>query len=414
MRILFIIPNLSGGGAENIAAQVASALAIKHEVSLICLGPSDPPEYPLSPKVKRTTLTPQDMQRWKRLPWNRRALQEDYLTHFLRSFKRRHRIEASLSFLEMANYFNVCSARGERTVVSIRNNYTRKFSDGSSDSERYLDWARTVTHKASHVVALSQFVLHDQQEHFGANPAASSVIYNLCDAAHIQALAQEPLLPAERQWLDTDDPVIITAGRYAEQKGQWHLIRAFTQVVEAVPHARLVVLGRGPLEQQLQELIASLHLEDRVWLAGHHTNPHRLMARANVFAFPSLFEGLGNVLLEAMACGLPIVSADCAGGPRELLMPDADPLAAVTQVTQAPYGVLIPPFNAHPASLEEDFYGPLTQEERQLADALIELLGNQQRRAELSAAVRQRLQAFEPARILAQWEHVLGATASSS
>jgi glycosyltransferase involved in cell wall biosynthesis len=108
-----------------------------------------------------------------------------------------------------------------------------------------------------------------------------------------------------------DGPVVVNIGRHAPQKGQVHLIEAFRRVLEAVPEAHLVIVGReGPATGDVTEAVQRLGIGGSVTLAGHTERVVDYLAHAHVFAFPSVMEGLGTAVVEAMACGVPVVAFD--------------------------------------------------------------------------------------------------------
>jgi glycosyltransferase involved in cell wall biosynthesis len=113
-------------------------------------------------------------------------------------------------------------------------------------------------------------------------------------------------------------PVVLGAGRLTEQKDFATLVHAFARVRRHV-HARLLILGEGEERSTLQELIRRLGIEDCVQLAGFVSNPFAFMSRAAVFVLSSAWEGLPSALIQAMACGAPVVASDCKSGPREIL-----------------------------------------------------------------------------------------------
>ena len=101
-------------------------------------------------------------------------------------------------------------------------------------------------------------------------------------------------------------------------KGHETALRAFAEVVKSRP-ARFVILGEGPDRQKLVDLSHTLKIAHLVDFAGFQINPFAYMARAAAFVLASSHEGLPSVLIEAMACGAPLVSTDCPSGPREIL-----------------------------------------------------------------------------------------------
>ncbi|NBC47990.1 MAG: glycosyltransferase [Gammaproteobacteria bacterium] len=120
-------------------------------------------------------------------------------------------------------------------------------------------------------------------------------------------------------WLtDGSGPVILGAGRLAAQKDFATLIQAFAGL-EHNPPARLLILGEGPDRDALLKLATELDVADRVALPGFVPNPRTHMAAAALFVLSSRWEGFGNVLVEAMAMGTPVVATDCPSGPNEIL-----------------------------------------------------------------------------------------------
>ena len=132
-------------------------------------------------------------------------------------------------------------------------------------------------------------------------------------------LAERAARPVEHPWFgDPDLPVILSAGRLATEKNHATLLMAFAELVKSRP-ARLVVLGEGPERRNLIALARNLEIAHAVDFPGFQINPFAFMAKASAFVLSSVYEGLALVLIEAMACGTPVVSTDCPSGPREIL-----------------------------------------------------------------------------------------------
>jgi glycosyltransferase involved in cell wall biosynthesis len=168
------------------------------------------------------------------------------------------------------------------------------------------------------IVAVSRELADDLILRLRIPPERVSVIPNGIDAAQIARMAAEPL---DDHWFAPDaPPVIISAGRLSKQKNYPLLIDAFARVRRQRP-ARLVVLGEGPrgARDLLLRQARSLGVADDVRLPGYEANPMRYFARARAFVLSSLWEGASNVLLEALACGCPVIATDCPTGVRELL-----------------------------------------------------------------------------------------------
>jgi glycosyltransferase involved in cell wall biosynthesis len=133
------------------------------------------------------------------------------------------------------------------------------------------------------------------------------------------ALHESMAAPVDHPWLcDRGPPVILGVGRFTRQKNFALLIKAFAEVRRQRP-ARLVLLGEGELRDELENLAVGLGVGGDVGCPGFDANPFRYMARASLYVMSSDWEGLPTALIEAMACGCPVVATDTAGGPREIL-----------------------------------------------------------------------------------------------
>lgn len=169
---------------------------------------------------------------------------------------------------------------------------------------------------ADRIIAVSQGVANDLANVTKIPKEQIKVIYNPVVTAELLEKAKEPV---EHPWfMSGEPPVILGVGRLIEQKDYPTLIRAFAKVLTE-RSAKLIILGRGPQRERLNNLICELGIENHVAMLGFVPNPSAYMARATVVALSSAWEGFGNVLVEAMAVGTPVVSTDCPSGPAEIL-----------------------------------------------------------------------------------------------
>lgn len=170
--------------------------------------------------------------------------------------------------------------------------------------------------EADAVVTVSRHAADELRNEIGLLHPDISTIYNPVVDESLRNLAQQaPTHP----WFSPDAvPIVLAAGRLTEQKDFATLIQAFA-LVRQKREARLVILGEGRLQTNLEQLATRLGIRSDVELPGFVENPFQYMARSSVFVLSSLYEGLPGVLIQAMACGCPVVSTDCPGGSREIL-----------------------------------------------------------------------------------------------
>ena len=169
---------------------------------------------------------------------------------------------------------------------------------------------------ASAVGAVSEGVKADLAAVTGLPRNRIIVLHNPVVTPSLSSQSHEPL---DHPWFaDSEPPVILGVGRLTEQKNFRLLIDAFAKVRSKQP-ARLVILGEGPEENVLKERAKSTGWQNDIALVGFTKNPFPFMRRATVFALSSNWEGLPTVVIEAMACGTPVVATDCPSGPAEIL-----------------------------------------------------------------------------------------------
>lgn len=309
-----MLPSLAGGGAERAAVQVLNGLDDGHwDRSMYLFRREGPYLADVEPRIAVTAGGGGSrLGRWREL----------------RDFLRATRPDVIMVFL---SYFSVlAAAKAARIPARIVFNQQNPNSEFLADGDfRWAGWwrrplfslvARLAYTVTDRVVAISTGVAEDLVTHFGLSPTRVTVIHNPVDLDRIQRESAEPLDPAHQaRW---SHPVIVAAGRLAEQKNYPLLIDALAVLRERVP-AHLFILGQGPLETSLRQYAAARGLEHAVIFCGFQSNPWKYIARADVFALTSRYEGFGNVMAEAMACGVPVV-ATTSQGTRDIVRDGVD------------------------------------------------------------------------------------------
>jgi len=335
-KVVIFIYSLGGGGAEKVALELASGLQKSYEVSIVTLSP----------------VQNYDSLGFKIISLHQHDLENSAIQKFLSIFRlasifasycRQNKIDSVISMLSRPNiiaafakliYPKMKLITSEHTTLS---NYY-----GNSFFEKILKKMLSISYKiADTVVAVSYGIKSDLIDNFGVSEKKIEVIYNPVDIEKIKMLSLQ-----KKQRQSGDGFVFVTAGRLVESKNYPFLFEAFRLLPS---FCKLWILGSGEMEQELKFLAVELGIHERVSFFGFCENPYSYFASADCFVMASRLEGLPTVLIEALACGLPIISTDCKSGPREILtdkeerfsdeIRDEDML--VSGLERAEYGVLV-------------------------------------------------------------------------
>ena len=169
---------------------------------------------------------------------------------------------------------------------------------------------------ADAIVAICEAVKYNLTTQHFARPEQIAVIYNpVVNPEFLERIKDN----AEHPFFQSGKPVVISVGRLAPAKNFSQLIKAFNLLQKEID-ARLLIIGEGQERMKLTSLISELGLNDKVMLTGQMSNPYPYLKKSTVYVLASLYEGLPNALIEAMACGIQVVSVDCPGGSREILL----------------------------------------------------------------------------------------------
>jgi glycosyltransferase involved in cell wall biosynthesis len=219
-----------------------------------------------------------------------------------------------------------------KVVISVHGHLSRGAAASALRRDRFVRvLARLFYRRARGVVAVSAAVADDLVRVAGLRRDAVTVIHNPVVTPEAAAAAGE--LPAHPWFAEGEPPVLLAVGRLVPAKGFDVLVRSFAVLRRRRP-ARLLILGEGERRRELAGLVDELGLTADVAMPGHVDDPVAYMSRARLLALPSRTEGFGNVLVEAMMCGTPVVASDCPGGPREILRGgELGPLVPVEDVT---------------------------------------------------------------------------------
>jgi glycosyltransferase involved in cell wall biosynthesis len=304
MKVIFLIPHVFGGGGERVLSDLSGSLG--GETVLVVFERRF--SYPFTGRIISLDL-----------PINRRSLWTR-MTGFLRRLNRfrklleEERPNVVISFMGEANLINALV--GIRPVLTVHNHLTALSRMRGRIEAFVVDALNRLLYKRATVVAVSESIKSDLVQKFHVSENRVVVIPDSVNPAGIQKAAAEH---ADYPW-EPGVPVVITVGRLSREKGQWHLIRAVAEVRRSIP-CQLAIVGAGELEDALKRVAAEAGIDKQVYFLGWQSNPFKYMARASVFVSASLTEGFGLAVLEAMACGIPVIATDCPGGQAEIIAP---------------------------------------------------------------------------------------------
>ena len=305
--VALFLPSLRGGGSERVMVRLAQGFANEGlQVDLVLANAEGPYLKELPQAVRVINLK------------SRRVF---YSLPGLVRYLRREHPKAMLSTMTHTNVIALWGKKiarsSTRLVIREATNITLISKDSGARKERLLPLLiRFMYLWADSIVANSQGVAVELTKIANVPLGKIKVVYNPVISPGLFAKAAEPL---SHPWFHTNDkPVILSAGRLSPEKDFVTLINAFAKIYKK-HQLRLMILGEGKERFKLETLVQRLGLKEYIALPGFVDNPYKYMKRAAVFVLSSRWEGLPNVLIEALALGTPVVATDCPSGPREIL-----------------------------------------------------------------------------------------------
>ncbi|KEQ02850.1 glycosyl transferase family 1 [Pseudorhizobium pelagicum] len=311
MRVLFHVPGLGGGGAERVVVLLANEMVRRGlEVVLLVWNKDGPNLAMLNPTVRLISFdSPMDRGGFGKLGTFQNLLRTVRVVYRLRP-------DAVFSALDFANSLIALAlfcARSKAAFFPSYHSASALKAEGTAYSIPLLD--RLTAARATKAISVSTGVARDLVDRGFRRPKVMTI--------HNPVPAQARQRPEPYPWeLELarmgNGPVIAALGRLVEVKDHATLLEAF-HALDRNLDCRLAIFGDGPLEASLREHADRLGISGRVLFTGYVNDPGACYAAADLVVSTSRSEGFGNVLVEALAAGLPIVSTDAPHGPREIL-----------------------------------------------------------------------------------------------
>lgn len=376
MKIALFLYSMAGGGAERVVSYLLPFLTSQGYVVYLVLM-NDTISYSIPKDVEIHYLEkskPNENGFFK-------LLKLPILAFKYARLLKRLKITHSFSLLTRPNYINVLAQNfanaSTKTIISERAHPSLQYGYGDAQSKINNRLIKKLYPKADFIIGNSKGNAEDLIDNYDIHPDKIKVIHNPIDLQVIEEI------PAISNFFDSSYFNMVTVGRMDGGKNHQLLIKA----IKNVQNARLYILGAGVLKDDLLQLTKELQLENRVYFLGFDSNPYKYLKSADIFVFGSNHEGFPNVLLEAMACGLPILTTNCKSGPDEIMELDEP---SDDEIMKTRYGILTP-------------VGDVDL----MAQGMVYFIQNPEYLQSCKINVRQRIRAFEKEGILKAYELAL-------
>lgn len=302
---------------------------------------------------------------------------------------KKERISILFEILPCDHMFSYVNFLGVKRIFSFRD-----FIQMEENMERH----HRIVGCSSHVVFNSVASMEYYLKAYPNDANEVSTINNYVNFERIEYLKNEPLTTDYAEKIK-DCFVFSTIGRLCQVKSQNKLIRAFVYLLNNYDvDTCLIIIGGGDLEQKLKSMAAESKHADKIIIVGNQSNPYKILNNSDVYVCSSLSEGFPNGILEAMACGLPVVSVNCMTGPLEILSDDLS--RDIVDITKAEYGIILPAFK------KSDSYkiDEIQDDEILLAKAMYLIYSEPKLADEYSKLSINRIKKFKTDRISLQWK----------
>jgi len=326
--LTFFIYSLEGGGAERNIIYWIDTLKSYYDIELVLINRKC--DYYIPTDIKVTYLTQNENKLFGKL-------MELFITPFqLKRVMNSSQSRVLVSFLNRCNY-SACILKildpSKEVIISERIAPYSSFKNGFSGLINRL-LIKILYPYANKIITNSKESIYEFQN-----------IYKIDNKyIHVNNILNSHLITFSE---NNDEHVIekfsnkftyISIGRLVEQKNHILLIYAFIKA--NIPNTQLVIIGKGNKETTLRDIVNRLGFKDRIIFMGFQNNPYKYLMRANCFVLSSLFEGFPNVILEALALNIPVISTDCPTGPKEILDPFSLVQERIINYKLAEYGIL--------------------------------------------------------------------------
>lgn len=384
MNIAILVPSLGIGGAERVAAFLGNYYYEKgYHVFYFLLANCGKSFFPAKGTIVKTHV----FSPFLRGERNDIVRELAFAARSYRKLKKRYRIDVAISFMETCNYINICSKGREKVVISVRTVLSER-----NECKGILlnkNWIKTLYNRADQVVAVSEYVKNDLSKKYAIRDKKLVAIPNI--SVLYESIHED--LPWEY-----GVKTIVSVGRLDPIKQHERMIRAFSYVSKRQPEARLLLVGGGNQLNYLKDICKKMQIEDNVIFIGESTDVGYYLHHARAFVMSSRVDGFPNAMVEAMACGVPVITTDSRGGCGEIV----GKVKSADGIQYCKYGILTPHMEGKPP---EQIL--LTREEKMLGEGMLQLLEDEELHKKYSDRARRRAEDYSEEKIMARWDQIV-------
>lgn len=305
----------------------------------------------------------------------------------IEEYKKKLDIYCSISFCEPFNFINIRTCVGEKVIVSVRSNLSienAKKPWNKKMIEQYFGYSDAI-------VSISDGVRDDLINTYRVNPRLITTIYNFFDKEAIIKKSRALICDESIKDFIDGKRVIVNIGRLETQKNQELLIKAFSKINDSKNEFVLLIIGSGRLEEHLKSVAEECKLTAKIMFTPYMSNPFPLLKKAFAFVLSSDYEGWGNVLMEAMALGVPVISRDCLSGPREIIAGNNYYSECIEDFIPYKRGILV----------------SRSKGEKHLANAINYMIENETYRKQTVANAKHFIESYSNESIINQWKNII-------
>lgn len=317
MKLFILIPSLEKGGIERSMSRLSKGLLDRGwDVSVISEKPSKESISYFDERVKLLSLGSSFINQNSNIIF---SIFKNILYYFkVKKYIKKYSPDVLLAVKNIPVSIFLKIVLKNKFKLIIREAVNPKYS---SITQRTLlsrifvnNLKKLLYPNADNIIAISEGVKQSLVKNFNLDSSKIQTIYNPSADEKILSLAKEDI---DRD-LISNRPLIVSIGRLTKQKDHITLLKAFNKIHSNID-CNLYIIGEGSERRNLEKFIKNNNIDNKVKLLGYQNNPWKFLSKSNLFVLSSIWEGFGNVIVESMLIGIPVISSDCPSGPREIL-----------------------------------------------------------------------------------------------